>query len=117
MGAMARQVLQVKRKNSTSCSPPAARLTVEGSVASRLGPRDVATTGTLGASESVGSALGWVAVSTAVGGAVTTGEAAGAQDARKTASNTRLGRRRVFIIICIFREFVPENPYESMNGC
>src|SRR5215216_4469601 len=108
MGAMARQVLQVKRKNSTSCNCPAARLTVEGSVASRLGPREVAT---------AGSAFGWVAVFTAVGGAVTTGEAAGVQAARKTASNTRLGRRRVFIIICIFREFVPENPYESMNRC
>src|SRR5215216_760582 len=43
MGAMARQVLQVKRKNSTSCKPPDERLTVVGSVASRLGPREVAT--------------------------------------------------------------------------
>src|SRR5215213_2470097 len=43
MGAMARHVLQVKRKNSTSCKPPEARLTVVGSVASKFGPREVAT--------------------------------------------------------------------------
>jgi len=43
MGAMVRQVLQVKRKNSTKCNCPEARLTVVGSVASRFGPRDVAT--------------------------------------------------------------------------
>ena len=30
MGAIARQVLQVKRKNSTNCNPPEAKLTVEG---------------------------------------------------------------------------------------
>src|SRR5829696_1413142 len=115
MGAMARQVLQVKRKNSTSCNCPAAKLTVEGSVASRLGPRDVATAGTAGARGSVGSATGGVDVSTPIGGAVATGEVAGAQAARKRASSTRLGRRRGFIIICISREFVPENPYASMN--
>ena len=39
---MERQVPQVKRKNSTNCKPPEARLTVRGSVASRLGPREVA---------------------------------------------------------------------------
>src|ERR1700752_2153894 len=40
---MARQVLQVKRKNSTNWICSEARLTVAGSVASRLGPREVAT--------------------------------------------------------------------------
>jgi hypothetical protein len=40
---MERQVLQVKRKNSTNCNCPDARVTLEGSVASRSGPRDVAT--------------------------------------------------------------------------
>jgi len=44
MGAMARQVLQVKRKNSTSCSWPEARFTVVGSVACRSGPREVVIT-------------------------------------------------------------------------
>jgi hypothetical protein len=42
MGAIARQVVQVKRKNSTNCTPSDARLTVVGSVASRFGPREVA---------------------------------------------------------------------------
>jgi hypothetical protein len=43
MGAIERQVPQVKRKNSTNCKPPEARLTVVGSVAWRSGPREVAT--------------------------------------------------------------------------
>jgi hypothetical protein len=42
MGAIERQVAQVNRKNSTNCSPPEAKLTVVGSVASRFGPREVA---------------------------------------------------------------------------
>jgi hypothetical protein len=59
MGAMERQVPQVKRKNSTKCSPPEARLTVEGSVASRSGPREVATGRAVGAS----TTGAWVAAS------------------------------------------------------
>jgi len=53
MGAIARQVAQVKRKNSTSCRPPEARLTVEGSVAWSSGPRDVAIGSGVRAAESV----------------------------------------------------------------
>jgi hypothetical protein len=43
MGAKARHVLQVKRKNSTNWSSPEAKVTVDGSVATRLGPRGVTT--------------------------------------------------------------------------
>jgi hypothetical protein len=42
MGAILRQVVQVNRKNSISCSSPESRLTLLGSVASRSGPREVA---------------------------------------------------------------------------
>jgi len=43
MGAICWQVVHQNSKNSTNCRPPDAILTVLGSVASRLGPRDVAT--------------------------------------------------------------------------
>ena len=60
MGAIARQVDQVKRKNSTNCNSPDARLTVVGSVASRSGPREVATAGGIWLGVSVGKASGCV---------------------------------------------------------
>src|SRR5512145_1637988 len=99
MGAIARQVVQVKRKNSTSCNPPEARLTVAGSVACSSGPREVATGRAVGSSPgteavvsskvgtgtvSVGAiaAGGWVAAGGLVGVAVP----AGAQAANRTAS-------------------------------
>lgn len=109
MGAMERHVPQVKRKNSTNCSPPDARLTVAGSVACRSGPREVAT----GRAEGW-LTEGWVAASGAgaagvavdkatLGGSVRAAEggvslAAGAQAARKTTDTKRMGKMRVFII-------------------
>ena len=108
MGAMARHVLQVKRKNSTNCSPPDARLTVAGSLASRFGPREVATGRAVASPEA-----GWVAGSDAgaarvrvgevpPGGSVGTGAFVAvlsvAQAASRTASRLRTGRRRFFII-------------------
>src|SRR5574342_498160 len=73
MRAMARQVFQVKRKNSTSCNPPEAKLTVAGSVASKFGPREVAKTCgiSVGASvggTSVGIDFGWISVGVAGNG-------------------------------------------------
>jgi len=41
MGAIERQVLQVKRKNSINCKLPEASTTADGLVASRSGPREV----------------------------------------------------------------------------
>lgn len=137
MGAMARQVPQVKRKNSMNWIWPDARLTVDGSVASRLGPREVATGYGVGARVSVGKA-GIVSVGRtergSVGGtcvevvsirAVGRGSgvavaAAGAQEARKTASKPRRRRRcierietmRGFISI---RAFITKNPYEKIT--
>ena len=55
MGAIARQVLQVKRKNSTKCNPPEARLTVVGSVAWSSGPREVASGRAVASSTTEGS--------------------------------------------------------------
>ena len=49
MGAIPWQVVHQNSKNSTSCNPPDAMLTVLGSVASRLGPREVATACTVDA--------------------------------------------------------------------
>jgi len=82
MGAMERQVPQVKRKNSTKWSSPEARLTVLGSVASRFGPREVAmgsavgnsVTGACVAVASVGKALSASGVAV---GSTATGWAAG----------------------------------------
>jgi len=92
MGAIPRQVGHQKAKNSTICNPPDARVYVPGSVASRFGPREVATTcgASVGASVgrtstagvSVGAASGWVTVGMVVGVAsdsVAPGVAAGAQ--------------------------------------
>jgi len=118
MGAIARQVAQVKRKNSTNCRPPDARLTVLGSVASRFGPREVAIgRGAEGAS-SVGAATTSVEldgcssafrIGVAVGSAATggcTGDsgemAAGAQAANRRMSRPRLGKRQFFIVTYSF---------------
>src|SRR5215208_8310094 len=101
MGAMARQVLQVKRKNSTNCNPPEARLTVVASVASRSGPREVAIGRAVASPEA-----GWVAASNvgatvavameSLGGCVAAGTSvavrAGAHAASKTTSRLRLAR-------------------------
>ncbi len=43
MGAIPWQIVHQNSKNSTNCKPPDAILTAFGSVASRLGPREVAT--------------------------------------------------------------------------
>jgi hypothetical protein len=96
MGAIERQVAQVKRKNSTSCKPPEARLTVVGSVASRFGPRDVAT----GRGEAVRETAAIVAVSVAgirdelasIAGWL------GAQADMKVAKTIRPVRKRIFVI-------------------
>jgi len=120
MGAIARQVLQVKRKNSTNWTFPEARLTVLGSMASRLGPREVATGKGVGASSWVGPAAGWdtcsavradgggsVAVgATITGPCATAGGDAGAWAAHAAisiASKLREEVRRVFIIISLYR--------------
>jgi hypothetical protein len=114
MGAIERQVLQVKRKNSTNWSPPEARRTVVGSVAWSSGPREVAA-GRAVASAGVGEAeVRGVGVREAGGevrgfvgvGGEFVGEAAGVQAVRKTASRlalskiegTRLRKKRIFII-------------------
>src|SRR5215213_11591721 len=110
MGAIARQVLQVKRKNSTNCSPPEARLTVAGSVASRLGPREVATGKTvassLGAGWRLGSSVGAarVAVGRAAGSSVTAAgemvaENSGPHAASKMRISMALGMKCFFIIV------------------
>ena len=108
MGAMARQVAQVKRKNSTSCNPPEASATVDGSVASSSGPREVATG--CASADSVGASVasGWVGrldgVALSVGVAATgagVGEAAaGAQaEASKTANRLRVRKMREVVIL------------------
>jgi hypothetical protein len=106
MGAIERQVAQVNLKNSTNCSPPAARLTVVGSVASRFGPRDVATGKGEATADSVEAAITGVEVPRLAGkvGLATadwlgaTGEAAGAQAARNKATKIRPGKRRILVI-------------------
>ena len=111
MGAIARHVLQVKRKNSTSCSPPEARLTVVGSVASRFGPREVATGSAVGAGACVAASVASVEEST-VGTAGATvdvrlidwgcvgaaGDVVGAHAANKTANSVRCRKKREFNI-------------------
>ena len=57
MGAICWQVVHQNSKNSTSCKPPDASLTAVGSVASRLGPREVAIGMTVGANVSVGAGV------------------------------------------------------------
>src|SRR3990172_422154 len=104
MDAIERQVPQVKRKNSTSWSPPEARLTVVGSVASRSGPREVATACTVGVGEAgravaaaegmtVGASVGGTDVSvdtTGVSATLGAVETTGAQaDADKTVTRIR----------------------------
>jgi hypothetical protein len=104
MGAIERQVTQVKRKNSTSCSPPEARLIVVGSVACSPGPREVATGN--GEGTSAGDPIVACAERLGVGvpawkvgpGSPAGCEAAGAHAASKTAIQRRVGRKRVFVI-------------------
>ena len=103
MGAIAWQVVQVKRKNSTNCTPPEAKLTVVGSMASRFGPREVATGSGVAARFWVGAAVACTEASDVdtEGGKVSLGitvAVAGAQAANKMASRPRLARRRLFLI-------------------
>src|SRR5690349_11044177 len=110
MGAIARQVLQVKRKNSTKCSPPDARLTVVGSVAWSSGPREVAAGGTV-ASEGAD----WVAASSVgsgraiVGCDAMGGGDAGADGSVEAAPGEQADRRRTIKLIlgkmCFFIMF------------
>jgi hypothetical protein len=109
---MARQVPQVKRKNSTNCKPPEARLTVVGSVAWRSGPREVATGSAVGSSATggcvaeanVGSAGANVVGlgSTACGGADVPVTAEGAHEARSTVNKPRVGKKRNLLIVTSF---------------
>ena len=109
----------MKRKNSTSCNPPEARLTVVGSVAWRAGPREVA----IGCASTGGvadnSSSMYVAVRSTVGVDSTTGtgldvalgsstddcvgaavDGAEVHAARKTASRLRRKKRPGFVM-CI----------------
>jgi hypothetical protein len=112
MGAIPWQVVHQNSKNSTNCRPPDAMLTVLGSVASRLGPREVAIGSCVAARASVGAAVAWIEVSdvdaaagrvslgiTMVGCAGMAVEVAGAQAAKKTASRPRRVKRRLFLIL------------------
>jgi hypothetical protein len=115
MGAIARQVLQVKRKNSTNWSSPEARLTVVGSVAWSSGPREVTIGNGVGPAASVDtaakegvsveSAARIVGLDPAAGWLGETAPLAGEQAASKTARLDRrliegisLEERRIFII-------------------
>ena len=104
MGAIAWQVVQVKRKNSTNCTPPEAKLTVVGSMASRFGPREVAMGSGVAARPSVGAAVACTEVSDVdaedgkVSPGITVTGCAGAQAANKTASRLRPEKRRLFLI-------------------
>lgn len=60
MGAICWHGTHQNSKNSTNCKPPEARLTVVGSVASRFGPREVATGSGAGVGDSFTTG-GWVA--------------------------------------------------------
>src|SRR6185503_4339754 len=129
MGAIARQVLQVKRKNSTNWLSPEAKLTVLGSVASRFGPREVATGSAVGARASVGAgarvgaatstkgvALGAMTNAGAADGTGASVTAAGAHAANRRTSRLRLARSgRRFFFILSFGEFIADNPYETIN--
>jgi hypothetical protein len=121
MDAIEWQVPQVKRKNSTSCSPPDASETVSGFVAWRLGPSEVGTTwrSTAGAGGiAVASGEDGVADGAAATGADSSngtaagGVSAGAQeDARSTASRLIVGKkRRDFIVILLFVESMIPSP-------
>jgi hypothetical protein len=71
MGAMPRQVGHQKAKNSTNCNPPDARVYVLGSVASRFGPREVATICGTSAGDSVeGASIEGTSVEVASGWAI-----------------------------------------------
>jgi hypothetical protein len=110
MGAMCWQIVHQNSKNSTSCSPPEAILTVVGSVASKWDPREVATGNGVGASVSTGVTVacteGFIV---AVGGgrvrlgSTSTGcagggvELAGVQVTNNTASRMRLEKKRNLI--------------------
>src|ERR671925_301742 len=106
MGAMARQVLQVKRKNSTNCSPPDARLTVVGSVAWRSGPREVATGravassgGAVWVSGSSVAARVSVARTSVTGAGESVTELSGAHAANRVTIRLRVRRARFFLIV------------------
>jgi hypothetical protein len=108
---MARQVLQVKRKNSTNCSPPDARLTAVGSVASRLGPREVATgravassPGAICVADSAAEAARVAVARATAGGSVAAAggfvaDVSGAHAARR--ATIRVRRNDFFIIVLI----------------
>jgi hypothetical protein len=104
MGAIAWQVVQVKRKNSTNCTPPEAKLTVVGSMASRFGPREVAMGSGVAARCWVGAAVACTEASDVdtedgkVSLGITVTGCAGAQAANKTASRHRPEKRRLFLI-------------------
>ena len=112
MGAIRRQVLQVKRKNSTNCSPPDARLTVVGSVAWRSGPREVtmgrAVATSLGAAWVAGSSVdaGRVAVRRAsVGSSVTAARGVTVKDSGAHATNsTRIRPRLILSAVEVLRK-------------
>jgi len=100
MGAIARQVLQVKRKNSTRCGCPEARLTVVGSVASRSGPREVATActstlTTVAGTEVMDSGVTVAGMDSTAGGAAGTLVVAEAQaDANSTATRLTVQKKK-----------------------
>jgi len=131
MGAIARQVPQVKRKNSTKCNPPEARLTVDGSVASSASPREVAMGSAAGARAWVealtisGVAVGMKAASgcelrvtlgTTIIGCSTGGvETFGAHAANSAMSRLRVRKKRGFIFTS-FRKVISGNSYGKING-
>src|SRR5262245_30816520 len=113
MGAICWQGTHQNSKNSTNCKPPDAMLTVVGSVASRFGPREVATgnglsvgtTIAVGTAEAVsvkattgrnGVALGRSAAGGSLAGTVV---AAGVQEAKSTPIRLKLERMRSFIFL------------------
>ena len=123
MDAIERQVLQVKRKNSTKCSWPDARFTVVGSVAWRSGPREVATGSASTGAVTVNSAEGCAPASkegeatpTKSGAPWSTDSVAGGAQAiaRKTEMRIDIRMRWVFMVISV-REVITENPYEKIN--
>jgi len=91
MGAMFWQVVQVKRKNSTSTGLPSPTLTVAGSLASSLSPREVATPAGAGATVSAAGGVTVATASTAVGLTVAAGAirvGMGAAGAQAASANT-----------------------------
>jgi hypothetical protein len=132
MGAICWQVVHQNSKNSTNCSPPDAMLTVVGSVASRFGPREVATRRGVGRRLEVGITAVAVVSGVDVGGCAVsvaypsgtcvagTVGVAGAHPAVSTASRIRTGKSGEFICFFmlsrIFSPVVAQIPYASING-